>query len=103
MRMDDRARAAFELVTSAGEIAEGLNVASSEIGCAASPGSPALTRGSGHPRTSTGGPHLTVDLCRAQSAVRGYQAALRFFCDYVTEPRSGWPAGPFRIPVRMGG
>ncbi|MGI5286424.1 hypothetical protein ACQEVF_24215 [Nonomuraea polychroma] len=37
-------------------------------------------------------PHLIVGLCRAQSAVRGYQAALRFFCDYVTEPRSGWPA-----------
>ncbi|GAA2412992.1 hypothetical protein GCM10010404_83670 [Nonomuraea africana] len=38
------------------------------------------------------GIHLTVELRRAQSTVRGYQAALRFFCGYVIESRSGWPA-----------
>ncbi|MGW3352152.1 tyrosine-type recombinase/integrase [Nonomuraea rubra] len=34
--------------------------------------------------------HLTVELRRAPSTVRGYQSALRFFCEYVTAPYQGW-------------
>ncbi|WP_199536702.1 tyrosine-type recombinase/integrase [Spongiactinospora gelatinilytica] len=36
--------------------------------------------------------HLTTERRRAQSTVRGYQAALRLFCDYVTSPQHGWVA-----------
>ncbi|AQZ66409.1 hypothetical protein BKM31_37620 [[Actinomadura] parvosata subsp. kistnae] len=34
--------------------------------------------------------HLTVELRRAPSTVRGYYSALRFFCEYVTAPYQGW-------------
>lgn len=36
--------------------------------------------------------HLIGDLGRAESTIRGYQSALRLFCDYITSPFYDWPA-----------
>jgi site-specific recombinase XerD len=36
--------------------------------------------------------HLIGELGRAESTIRGYQGALRLFCDYITSPHYDWPA-----------
>ena len=36
--------------------------------------------------------HLIGELGRAESTIRGYQGALRLFCDYITSPFYDWPA-----------
>ncbi|MDX2977405.1 tyrosine-type recombinase/integrase [Streptomyces microflavus] len=36
--------------------------------------------------------HLTSELHRAESTIRGYQTGLRLFCDYITSPHYQWPA-----------
>ncbi|GAB2329475.1 tyrosine-type recombinase/integrase [Streptomyces griseoincarnatus] len=35
--------------------------------------------------------YLIAELKRAESTIRGYQGALRMFCDYITSPHYQWP------------